>query len=121
MAFCSNCGKAMSPGAAFCPGCGAKVGASSGGESKLIVYGITQKFLIGGTLKIYADGVLLGEVGKNEKAEFPITKDCVITPKWGINHALNDKTSVKSGITTVIKYEYDRVSGSLIAHVSEYV
>ena len=54
MAFCSNCGKAMSPGAAFCPGCGAKAGDKSQSESKVIVYGITQKFLIGGTLKIYA-------------------------------------------------------------------
>ena len=120
MAFCSNCGKAMSPGAAFCPGCGAKVGASSNGESKLIVYGLTQKFLAGGTLKIYADGVLLGEVKKNEKSEFPISNNCVITAKCGIN-PIKEKTQVKSGIITVIKYEYERVSGSFIAHVSEYV
>ena len=121
MAFCSNCGKAISPGAAFCPGCGTKVGgASSSGESKVIVYGITQKFLIGGTLKIYADGVLLGEVKKNEKAEFPITRDCVITAKCGVN-PIKEKTSVRGGIITVIKYEYERISSSFIAHVSEYV
>ncbi|MBQ6467442.1 MAG: zinc ribbon domain-containing protein [Clostridia bacterium] len=120
MAFCSNCGKAMSPGAAFCPGCGAKAGDKSQSESKVIVYGITQKFLIGGTLKIYADGVLLGEVKKNEKAEFPIARDCVITAKCGVN-PVKEKTKVKGGIITVIKYEYDRISSSFIAHVSEYV
>ena len=120
MAICSKCGKAMSPDAIFCSGCGTKVGGSSNRESKVIVYGITQKFLVGGTLKIYADGALLGEVKKNEKAEFPIARDCVITAKCGVN-PIKEKTSVKAGICTVIKYEYDRITSSFIAHVSEIV
>lgn len=120
MAFCSSCGKSLNLGVAFCSACGAKVKGAPSGAGKLIVYGITQKFLVGGTLKIYADGVLIGEVRKNEKVEFPITKNCIITAKCGVN-PIKEKTSVKGGITTVIRYEYERISSSFIANVSEYV
>ena len=70
MAFCSKCGKALSQDALFCSGCGSKIepSAQNAASGKVIVNGITQKALVGFTMKVYANGIFKGEVKKNAEA-----------------------------------------------------
>ena len=83
---CPECGKEISDKAPACIHCGYpldKINANpipqENKEGTVIIYGIKQKFLIGGTMKIYLDGVYYGDVKKNQSIEFKIYKDTEIT------------------------------------------
>ena len=107
---CPECGKEVSDSAKSCPNCGWLK------ESKVIIYGITQRFLIGGTLKIFVDGILKAKVGKREKVAIPVEHDCTITAQCGIN-PLKGKVQIKGGRITTIKFEYDRITGVVAPRV----
>ncbi|MFR1167653.1 MAG: hypothetical protein ACLS9I_10100, partial [Adlercreutzia equolifaciens] len=49
----------------------------------MIVYGLSQMNLIGGSLKIYANGVHAGTVKKHGVLEFSIRENSIITAKCG--------------------------------------
>ena len=114
---CEECGKEVSEKAVSCPNCGNPIAKE---ESKVIIYGLSQNMLIGGTLKIYANGEFIGEVKKGQNLEFPIEEDTVITAKCGINPS-KGKIEVKPGKTTKIIYQYNRLTGSFIPTVVDTV
>ena len=106
MIKCPECGKEVSDKAASCPSCGTPIKAP---ESKLIVYGLQQKFLIGGTMSLFLDDVHVGDVKKFERAEFPITKDCVLTAKCGVNLS-KGVCNIKAGEVTKVQIIFRRGS-----------
>lgn len=114
---CQECGKDVSDKAKICPNCGYPICEE---ESKVIIFGLSQMGLLGGKLKIYADGKFMGEIKKGQSLEFPIEKDCTITAKCGINPS-KGKIDVKAGKTTKIKYEYNRISGCFIPCIVDEV
>ena len=99
MIKCPECGKDVSDKAVSCPSCGTPIKAP---ESKLIVYGLQQRFLIGGTMKLFIDGEYVGSVKKFDRAEFPITKDCVLTAKCGVNLSKGE-CKIKAGEITKVQ------------------
>ncbi len=122
MDFCSKCGKALSQGALFCSGCGSKVepSAQNAASGKVIVNGVTQKALVGFTMKVYANGVFKGEVKKMQKLEFDIDCDSVITVSCA-NFFTDETIRVRAGRTSVIDFKYNRIIGQLENHVTEYM
>lgn len=108
---CEECGKEVSDKANFCPNCGCPV-KDNKEESKVIVYGLTQ-FVIGGTLKVYINDELVGEVKKGGKLEIPIDKDSELSIKCGINPS-RGKIEIKAGKITKIQYKYNRLTSSFI-------
>lgn len=116
---CDECGKEVSDKAKSCPNCGCPIFEEKE-ESKVIIFGLSQMGLLGGKLKIYADGEYMGEVKKGQNLEFQIEKDCTITAKCGINPS-KGKIDVKAGKTTKIKYEYNRLSGCFIPCIVDSV
>ena len=99
MIQCPECGKDVSDKATSCPSCGTPIKAP---ESKLIVYGLQQRFLIGGTMKLFLDDVFVGNVKKFDRVEFPITKDCVLTAKCGVNLS-KGVCNIKAGEVTKVQ------------------
>lgn len=122
MAFCSKCGKALSQGALFCSSCGSKVepSAQNAASGKVIVNGVTQKALVGFTMKVYANGVFKGEVKKMQKLEFDIDCDSVIIVSCA-NFFTDETIRVRAGRTSVIDFKYNRIIGQLENHVTEYM
>lgn len=86
-------------------------------ESKVIIKGITQDGLMGGTLKISANGSEVAELKKNTIIEIPITNDIVITAKCGFNKC-KEPVFAKAGVVTEIEYIYDKNTGQIIPIVN---
>lgn len=60
---CPECGAEVSNRAYACVKCGCPIGSDADEDSgTVIVYGLSQMNLIGGSLKIYANGVHVGTV-----------------------------------------------------------
>lgn len=77
---CPECGADVSDRACACIKCGCPLGSAADESSgTVIVYGLSQMNLIGGSLKIYVNGVHVGTVKKHGVLEFPIGEDSVIT------------------------------------------
>ncbi|MEE0044006.1 hypothetical protein, partial [Ellagibacter isourolithinifaciens] len=62
----------------------------------MIVYGLSQMNLIGGSLKIYANGVHAGTAKKHGVLEFSIRENSIITAKCGINPPLQNVGSASA-------------------------
>ena len=90
------------------------------GSGTVIVYGLSQMNLIGGSLKIYANGVHAGTVKKHGVLEFSIRENSIITAKCGINPS-KGVIEVKVGRTTKIKYDYNRITGCLVPQIVDEV
>ena len=70
---CPECGADVSNRACACVKCGCSLGSDADeGSGTVIVYGLSQMNLIGGSLKIYANGVHAGTVKKHGVLEFSI-------------------------------------------------
>lgn len=83
---CPECGADVSNRACACVKCGCPLGGDADeGSGTVIVYGLSQMNLIGGSLKIYANGVHAGTVKKHGVLEFSIRENSIITAKCGIN------------------------------------
>lgn len=111
---CPECGKEVSDKAKVCINCGFPLEEE---KSELTVFGLTQE-LIGGTMKLFLNGQPIGKVGKGEKITVPITSDCELTAKCGINPA-KGKYSVKAGKKTVVRIKYNRMTGGFIISEDE--
>ena len=108
---CPECGADVSNRACACVKCGCPLGGDADeGSGTVIVYGLSQMNLIGGSLKIYANGVL----------EFSIRENSIITAKCGINPS-KGVIEVKVGRTTKIKYDYNRITGCLVPQIVDEV
>ena len=82
---------------------------------KVIVQGIHNEFLSGGTSKILVDSVQVGTVDKHGVMEIPVYKDCVITAKMGLFSAVKAKDGyhARPNTVAVLQLEYNQVSGKL--------
>ena len=96
---CPECGNQVSDKSKNCVHCGAPIQAP---ESKLIVHGLNERFLIGGTMRLYIDGVYVGEVKKFDRFEMPVTKDCTLSVECGVN-ASKPSCEIKAGEVTKIQ------------------
>lgn len=111
----------MSNRACACVKCGCPLGGDADeGSGTVIVYGLSQMNLIGGSLKIYANGVHAGTVKKHGVLEFSIRENSIITAKCGINPS-KGVIEVKVGRTTKIKYDYNRITGCLVPQIVDEV
>lgn len=73
---CPECGADVSNRACACVKCGCPLGGDADeGSGTVIVYGLSQMNLIGGSLKIYANGVHAGTVKKHGVLEFSIREN----------------------------------------------
>jgi len=115
---CSECGKEVSDKASQCIHCGNPLNQIN--DSKVIVYGITQQALIGGTLQVLFNGEWIGEVKKQAVLEFPITKDGVVSVNYGMKRNTG-KIEVKAGQITSIKYEFSGYSGQLVPKIIDSI
>ena len=104
---CPECGKEVSDKAEACIHCGFPLP-----KSELIVHGLTQQVL-GGTVKIFLNGVQVASVGKGEKVVIPIEADSMLSVKCGINF-IKEQRLIKAGKRTVINIIYNRLSGAFI-------
>lgn len=115
---CSNCGNMISNPAKFCVHCGCPIPENNvapfnvqNSEGTVIIYGIKQAFLIGGTMDIYLDGKYYGSVKRDASIEIKINKDTEITAKCGIN-VLKGKYLAKAGRIQNLQIVYNRWIGA---------
>ena len=117
---CPECGGMISEQAYNCVHCGYPINHSTGSFSRIqnsegivIIYGLRQTFLIGGTISIYLDGKYYDSVKKGASLEIKITKDTEITAKCGIN-AMKGNYLAKAGKLQKIQIVYDRLLGTFM-------
>lgn len=116
---CEECGAEVSDKASACVHCGCPITAVSQ-EGKVIVYGLSQMNLIGGALKIFANGKFIGKVKKHDVFEYPIMEDTEISVKCGVNPSKGAITA-KAGRVTKIKYDFNRLTGCLVPQIVDEV
>lgn len=107
---CPECGAEVSDRAPACIKCGYPLASE---KSELIIYGLAQTFLIGGTINVLLDNNLVAKVRKGEKVVLPITQSCELTIKCGIN-IMKSRKIIHPGRTTKIQVIYDRLTGSFL-------
>ena len=117
---CPECGSMVSNQAKNCIHCGYPINENNvsqlktqNNEGTVIIYGLRQTFLIGGTMKIYLDGEYYDSVKKGASLEIKITKDTQITAKCGIN-VMKGKYLAKVGKLQKIQIVYDRLLGTFM-------
>lgn len=101
---CPECGNKVSDKSKTCVHCGSPLQAP---ESKLIVHGLNERFLIGGTMRLYLDDVFVGEVAKFDRFETEITKDCTLRVECGVNTS-KPSCQIKAGEVTKIQIIFRR-------------
>ena len=77
---------------------------------KVIVYGYTQFFAVNMKVQVYANGVLKGEVSKEDKIEFDIDNDTMIELKCSFRKA---SIMAYNNKTNEIKISFDRLTGAI--------
>ena len=77
---------------------------------KVIVYGYTQFFAVNMKVQVYANGVLKGEVSKEDKIEFDIDTDTMIELKCSFRKA---NIMAYNNKTNQIKISFDRLTGAI--------
>ena len=105
---CSDCGKEISDRSKVCIHCGCPI---EGQESRLIVYGVRQNYLLGAAIKLYRDGQMIAKVPKGGKFEIDVDKDFELSVKCGINPS-SPKIEIRSGKLTKIQIVCDRLLGT---------
>ena len=112
---CSECGKEISDKAESCPHCGNPI--SKKEESKVMVYGYTESYMLNPKVKVFINGVEVGTVAKGALFEYDVTEDCEITFKCNLRKASLD---VKAGRTTKIKLSWNRLTGQIVPQIIDY-
>lgn len=107
---CPECGAQVSDLSHVCIKCGYPLEAE---KSELIIYGITQTWLLGGTVTALLDGVVAAMIRKGEKVTLPITHACELTIRCGIN-PIRPRRTILPGRTTKIQVIYDRLTGGFL-------
>ncbi len=118
---CPECGQPVSDRADKCIHCGFPLRTETSRErafsnnekSVAIVYGLQQTFLIGGTVKLYIDGEYIASVKKGDSVEIPVTRNCTLTAKCGLN-PFKGKKELRVGKTSKIQIVYDRLLGTFM-------
>ena len=112
---CSECGKEISDKAESCPNCGNPI--SKKEESKLMVYGYTETYMMNPSVKIFVNGVEVGSVAKGKLFEYDIVEDCEVTFKSVLRKS---SIFVKAGRTTKVKLSWNRLTGQLDSEIIDY-
>lgn len=82
---------------------------------KLTVQGF-QQFVIGSKVEIMLDGAFVSSVSKSQSVDIPISKNCVMSYKCGINHS-NETLQIEDGMHTVVQLMFNRLSGKITMKV----
>ena len=112
---CEECGKEVSEKAASCPNCGNPINKTT--ESKVLVYGYTESYLINPKVKIFIDDDEVGSVAKGQLFEIKIDKDTEITFKCSMR---TSSIVAKAGQITKIKLSWNRITGQLVPQIIDY-
>ena len=112
---CSECGNEVSDKAASCPKCGNPINQKE--ESKVMIYGYTENYMLNPKVKILLNGDEIGSVAKGQLFEYDITSDCEITFKCNLRKA---SMAIKPGRVTKIKLSWNRLTGQLVPQVIDY-
>lgn len=112
---CDECGKEVSEKAASCPNCGNPI--SKKEESKVLVYGYTESYLINPKVKIFVNDNEIGSVAKGQVYEFKINEDTEITFKCSMRKA---SIMAKAGQITKVKISWNRITGQLVPQIIDY-
>lgn len=78
---------------------------------KVIVYGFKQAVL-GSKVCIMLNSEIVGEVKAYERLEIPVTENCQMTCKCGMNKS-KDSVDVKDGMLIEVQITYHRISGKI--------
>jgi hypothetical protein len=97
-----------------CPGCGRPIYR----ESKVVVYGYTQQFLINPKVQVFWNGELVGSVKKGDSLSFDIDRDGRVSFSASVRKA---SLRVKAGRLTNIKISWDRITGKMIPQIVDVV
>ena len=112
---CSECGKEISDKAESCPNCGNPINKKE--ESKIMVYGYNESYMINPKVKIFINNEEIGSVSKGQLFEYDITEDCEVTFKSSLRKT---SVSVKAGRVTKIKLSWNRLIGKLESQIIDY-
>ena len=112
---CSECGKEISDKAEVCVNCGNPINQKQ--ESKVMVYGYTESYLLNPPVKIYIGENLVGEVKKGGLFENDIESDIELTFKCNLRKA---SVEVKAGRVTKIKLSWNRLTGQLVPQIVDF-
>lgn len=105
---CPQCGCPYFANGNQCTNCGFQLPVPMG---KLVIFGIRQGFLLGGTITAMLDGVPFGKVEKNAAMEIPIARPCRLSVKCGINYLSKD-LMIYPGRVTQVQVTYNRWLGT---------
>lgn len=105
---CPECGADVSNRACACVKCGCSLGSDADeGSGTVIVYGLSQMNLIGGSLKIYANGVHAGTVknmaylsSQSERIPSSLQNAALILAKGSLRSKLEEP--LKSSTITIV-------------------
>ena len=111
---CPECATEVSDRAPACPKCGCPIRV----ESKVVVYGDTQQFLVNPKVSVFWNGTPVGSVSKGESLTLNVLADGEISFKSSIRKA---SLRVSAGRVTNIKISWDRFTGKMIPQVVDVV
>jgi zinc-ribbon domain len=111
---CPECGSEVSDKAPTCPRCGVPIFR----ESKVVVYGYTQQFLINPKVQVFWNGSFVGSVKKGGRLSIDVDSDGEISFQSSIRKA---SLRVQAGRVTNIKISWDRITGKMIPQIVDVV
>ena len=79
-------------------------------EGKVVIHGFNQKFLLGGTVKIFVNGNHYGDIKKGEKLEMNVSQNSTVTAQCGYAKCSYE---AKLGRIQELQLVYERQSGSI--------
>jgi hypothetical protein len=112
MIKCTECGASISDKAKSCIQCGCPINA----DSKVMIYGYTQIFLINPKVEVTMNGKLMGYVQNGDLLEIPISENAVIDFKC---HVRTSHVTVYAGRVTKIKITWNRLTGKMVPKIVE--
>jgi hypothetical protein len=111
---CPECAHEVSERAPSCPRCGVPIFR----ESKVVVHGYTQQFLINPKIRVSWNGAELGSVKKGAVLTHQVAIDGEISFRCNGRKA---SVPVTAGQVTNIKLSWDRITGKMIPQVVDVV
>ena len=123
---CPECTKEVSDKAVACPNCAYPISGSQPIpavqtiESKVIVYGYTQQFLVNPKVSIFLNNVKVGEVGKGGAVEIPLNATSVNFYHLAFKCTRSAEAVVPHGKLTKIKLSWNRITGALDANIVDF-